>query len=206
MIIVKRSSIEFINKVSSIVKAQKKYFGTNSYDPKLNDRIVYGFDTKQLSNLQDYLLFENHNHPSLGTYNQAVYKYAEYENKPVFNLVYKKGIGYDSSYTQEDFENQLTEADNNKVSACFKGSEFTSDGVWHNLDISKYNALEVSSDLDLLKDEDSDSIVLRFLIIATKVFGIQFIIDYIYSKLFNLIMNNKLFRPAMNLVYKYVIR
>jgi len=137
-----KSTLSFIKVVSDIVHKQGKEFGTNSYDPKFNTQHVYGTDVKKLEKYQDYILFENHSLPNRKRtrHNQYIQRFIEtYKlSKPVFVVSYKKGIGFDSSYTQQELDLVFSEAEHSNFAVCLKGSEFVTKKIWHNLMPEKY--------------------------------------------------------------------
>lgn len=139
-----KSLTNFIEGNSKLVRSKKMQFGTNSYDPLFNTDFVFGFNIKNLQNSQDYILFENHSFPNpkkrLG--NEYIDVLSKTMKKPVFCVSYKKGIGQDSEYSQDDFNNLYSEEFS--FSHCLKGSEYLTNGVWHNLRIEKYTRPEIS--------------------------------------------------------------
>src|SRR6185369_13087754 len=126
---------EFIEKLAYAVKRGNMEFGTNSFDPKFDTKVLLGTDLKRVEKLQDYMLFENHSLPS-GSRNNAYINEVINNNKfekPVFVVSYKKGIGYDSQFSQTDLNNIYSEDKKLPFFACVKGSEYFTKGVWHNM-------------------------------------------------------------------------
>lgn len=129
------STTEFVKSVYEKVKEFKKEFGTNSYDPHLDTKAVFGTDLRQLQDHQDYLLFENHNLPQPGTHhhNKYISSLADQLEKPVFLVSYSKGIGKDENLNQIQVNNIFSEANKSSFFPVVKGSEFVDQGQWHNL-------------------------------------------------------------------------
>jgi len=140
---------EFVGACANIVHKQGLEFGTNSFEPKFNTKYVFGIDLSKLSKIQDYMLFENHSLPSTdGKINNA---YIDSVTKdfscPVFVISYKQGIGHEPAYTQTDLDNIFTEDNRSNFYSCIKGSEYCTNGVWHNLRIDEYNKLNYNEKL-----------------------------------------------------------
>lgn len=116
-------------------------FGTNASNPHYSDKYFYGYDTRQMNNLQDYVLFEPVSFPE-DKYRAIFSRIEEITtdfNKPTFIVAYKQHIGIDSEYSQKDFDLLFTEAHEHKFNLCIKGSEYFTNNTWHNLDIEKYS-------------------------------------------------------------------
>lgn len=125
-------------------------FGTNSFDPKFRMDYVYGTYLDKISELQDYILFENHSLPSKNHTNVYIDKLTKAISKPVFVVSYKKGIGFESEFTQTDFDNIYSEDKKLKFYACLKGSEYTTNGVWHNLNPLHFRTPKISKEAQSL--------------------------------------------------------
>lgn len=136
--------------MSAPVKATGMEFGTNSFDPKFDPRHTYGTNLKDLAQVQDYLLFENHSLPTKEKNNNYIHEVAQELQKPVFVVSYKKGIGADKEFMQEDFNNIYTEDQSyDSFNACLKGCEYYTDGKWHNLRLNKYGKPQKNYELDI---------------------------------------------------------
>jgi hypothetical protein len=86
-----------------------------------------------LAEVQDYLLFENHFLPSKKRSNAYLQPLVGHLSKPVFVVSYKKGIGRERHYSQADFDAVYSESQQVGYVPCYKASEYTTRGVWHNL-------------------------------------------------------------------------
>ncbi len=128
-----RSLMELVRELATQVHAAGKEFGTNSFDPRLNPRLFYGTDIEDLAQVQDYLLFENHYLPSKKRSNAYLQPFVQPLSKPVFVVSYKKGIGRERHYSQADFDAVYSESQEVGYVPCYKASEFTTKGLWHNL-------------------------------------------------------------------------
>lgn len=141
------STTSFIAQISQVVRGARKEFGTNSFDPKFEMHHVYGTDLEALQEHQDYLLFENHSLPVHNKRNNHYIHTLIEERalkKPVFVVSYKKGIGFDASYSQEWIDRAFSEAHFSHFHLCLKGSEYVSDKKWHNLVVETYASPRIS--------------------------------------------------------------
>jgi len=128
-----RSLMELVRELADQVHAAGKEFGTNSFDPRLNPRLFYGTDIEELAQIQDYLLFENHYLPTRKRSNAYLQPLIQPLSRPVFVVSYKRGIGRERHYSQADFDAVYTESQAMGYAPCYKASEYTTRGVWHNL-------------------------------------------------------------------------
>ena len=182
---------EFLKKMAEITHSFKKEFGTNSFDPKFDMRYVYGTRLEDLDKIQDYILFENHSLPSKIHNNYYIDQLCTKLTKPVFVVSYKKGIGLDKEFKQKDFNNIYSEDKKDKFYACYKGSEYVTNGKWHNLYLGHLRPLRADKSLKLnIKIENH---------IQQK--AIPFIGKYIkrivksyYNPVFRTYMENRVFR------------
>lgn len=133
-------TMEFLGKMSQRVHKHGLEFGSNSFDPKFNTHVVYGTDLKRVADAQDYVLFENHSLPTRdgSKSNSYIQTVVPQLKKPTFVVSYKKGIGRESEFTQDDIDLTFTEAKYSDFNVCLKGSEFTTAGFWHNLNPDNY--------------------------------------------------------------------
>jgi hypothetical protein len=83
--------------------------------------------------VQDYLLFENHYLPSRKRSNAYLQPLVEPLSTPVFVVSYKRGIGREKQYSQADFDAVYSESQAMGYVPCYKASEYTTRGVWHNV-------------------------------------------------------------------------
>jgi len=119
----------------SIARAGGKRFGTNSFDLNLDPVLFYGVDPRALLRHQDYLLVENFNHPAAGRGNDGLLPLIRNAGgKPVFVVSYRHVIGRHEALRQADVDAVWSESTSLGYVPCYKGSEFTTRGVWHNLD------------------------------------------------------------------------
>ena len=119
-----------------------KEFGSNSLDPRFDAEHVYGTDLRALADIQDYLLFETLTMPdaSTGRGNAAVHRVLTdgLTKKPVFVVSYKKGIGFDGTFSQKNIDDIFSEAACIGCCPALKGSEYLTNGTWHNLNPRGY--------------------------------------------------------------------
>ena len=128
-----RSLIELVRELAAQVHTAGKQFGTNSLDPRHDPRLLYGTDITELDQVQDYLLFENHHLPCKKRSNAYLRPLVQPLSKPVFVVSYKRGIGREPHYSQADFDAVYSESQEMGYLPCYKASEYTTKGVWHNL-------------------------------------------------------------------------
>lgn len=118
----------------ALTAAHGKQFGVNGLDADLNTEQFYGYSLQDLMCNQDYLLVENFNHPLVGRSNASLKHTIDASPVPVFIVSYRRTIGRHSASTQADIDAIAAEARALGYAPCFKASEFTTDGQWHNLD------------------------------------------------------------------------
>jgi hypothetical protein len=192
------SLMSFVATASNIVHSYKKQFVTNSYDPKFDTRHVYGFDVLSLEKYQDYMLFENHALHTNFIDNRYIEKLKL--TKPVFVVSYKRGIGFEKQYEQKDFDLIFSEAKQLNFFPLLKASEFTTNGVWHNLRLTLLAKPNSNLKISYIKNQ-SKSIVLK--ILQYKI--IRGFLKDNYNQIYTSVMENRFIRPFMNLVYVLVL-
>lgn len=128
-----------LHELRSIADAHGKKLGTNSFDQNLNALLTYGYDLHEVSRLQDYVLLENFNHPAAGGSN-AHHTDLFTGGKPVFVVSYAKIIGGHPALSQRDIDAVHSESNALGYVPCYKATEFTTDGTWHNLDPDSFDA------------------------------------------------------------------
>ncbi len=128
-----RCLMGLVRELADQVHAAGKVFGTNSFDPRLEPRLFYGTDLEELAQIQDYLLFENHYLPTRKRSNAYLKPLVKPSSTPVFVVSYKRGIGREKHYSQAEFDAVYSESRALGYVPCYKASEYTTKGVWHNL-------------------------------------------------------------------------
>lgn len=123
--------------IRDITTAYGKEFGSNSFDQNLHANLYYGYDLEHIRDMQDYLLFENFNHPLSGRSNAHHKPIINRSNKPIFIVSYKSVIGNHKDFTQRDLDAIYSESASVGYMPCYKASEFTTRRTWHNLDADK---------------------------------------------------------------------
>lgn len=192
--------IALLTEISKIIHKSGKEFGTNSFDPKFDTKYVYATDMKRLSKIQDYILFENYSLPRAGHNNQYVNDFIHSNDiqVPVFIVSYKKGIGIDSEYSQNDFDNIYSEANNSNFYPCLKGSEYVTKGVWHNLRVENYELpiVDKSGKWNRLpSDYDTRAKLLQSPIV-------KFFVKKYYNQAFTIYMENRVVRRLIDFFQK----
>lgn len=130
------SLVALLQRAADIAHAAGKEFGSNSLDPRFDDRRTYGMDLAALCRMQDYLLFETVTHPDGKTRGNGAVRAAMEALRPsvpVFVVSYKRGIGFDAQYAQRDVDAVFSEANTIGYRPCIKATEFVTRGTWHNL-------------------------------------------------------------------------
>ena len=117
-----------------------KMLGVNGLDIDLDARLFYGYDVRRLAAVHDYLLVENFNHPSEGRTNAHLAPLARALPVPLVIVSYRRAIGRHPRLRQEDLDGVFSDAAAAGFVPCYKGSEFTTGGTWHNLDPSALRA------------------------------------------------------------------
>lgn len=205
----------FLQKAADIAHKKKKLFSSNSYDPKFDERLVYGLNYQQLSEFQDYLLFETHSFPKENNVsrNSPTNQIAQNVDIPVFTVSYRGGIGFDSQLSQNDMQMLHDEADSSAFNVCYKGSEFISDGVWHNLRLEEIRGVTTKqppSVFDFLKLSKRkgylSKLSRKMLVLVFAVPSLIIISNILYGVLMSWTMEKKRVRPLMAFVYRWLLR
>ncbi|PIP65031.1 hypothetical protein COU77_03945 [Candidatus Peregrinibacteria bacterium CG10_big_fil_rev_8_21_14_0_10_49_16] len=140
---------QFIERLAATAHVYGKEFGTNSLDPRVNMHHVYGTDLGYLHTCQDYLLFESLTLPcrtgSRGNAHLQLLRCQHNLYKPMFALSYKRGIGFDAEFDQQDLDALYSEAMECGYYPCVKGTEYVTGGIWHNLDPTKFSLPHIHS-------------------------------------------------------------
>jgi hypothetical protein len=144
-----RSLMELVGELAAQVHAAGKEFGTNSFDPRLDSGLYYGTDIDGLVQVQDYLLFENHYLPCKKRSNAYLQPLVTPSSKPVFVVSYKRGIGRERHYSQADFDAVYSESQEMGYVPCYKASEYTTKGMWHNLRFEQLQPVQRTEGLRL---------------------------------------------------------
>jgi len=195
------SVTNFISKISNVVRANNKEFGTNSFDPKFNIKYIFGTDLEKLISLQDYFLFENHSLNFSGIDNGYINSISSQLIKPVFVVSYRKGIGYEPEYTQKDINNIYSEVNNFNFNSCIKGSEYNTNGIWHNLRINNYVKPVLNNTYfrtNLVKGKKIPYLI--------KIKLIRKILSNIYNPFFRLYMENFFVRSLLSRFNRLILR
>jgi hypothetical protein len=204
-----------LEKAAKIAHKKKMLFSSNSYDPKFDERLVYGLDYQQLATFQDYILFETHSFPKNNTVsrNTRANQIAEAVDVPVFTVSYRSGIGFDGQLSQQDIQKLYDEAESSAFNVCYKGSEFITDGEWHNLRLSEITGIEQEAPhtiFDFLKLSKRrgylSKLSRRILVLVFAVPSLIVLSNLLYGTFLRLIMEKKRMRPMMAFVYKWLLR
>ena len=126
----------YLKNIAKKVHNKNIEFGWNSYDG-MQTEFTSGLDLEATKSFCDYFLFENHSLPGYrygkNFSNQYLSDFIQKTSKPVFIVSYKEGIGLEPNFSKNDIELILAESKLLSYAPCFKGGEFVTDGVWHNL-------------------------------------------------------------------------
>lgn len=193
-----KSIEEFIKECSKL--AGKKEFGTNSYDPKFNLVNLYGFDYKKLAKYQTYLLFENHALKNKSINNKYIDKIAKKLNKPIFVVSYKNGVGFEPQFTQNNFDLIFSESVISHFFPMIKGSEYTTNNIWHNLYLDKLSKPKINSKIQT-KKKDGFSKTTK--ILQSKL--VRKLCKGYYNPSYRLVMENRIARVFMKMAYELVL-
>lgn len=132
------SVYEAMYEISRIAKRHNKEFGVNLYDPvTTTPEFFMGYAFSKVEKLLSYYLIENISFPTKKRNNSYLSEFINESKKPVFIVSYKKGIGLDSTYLQNDIDLIFSEGMKLGYVPCIKTSEFKTKNIWHCLDISK---------------------------------------------------------------------
>jgi hypothetical protein len=164
-----RANTQYIATLADAAHRGGMVFGSNFYDPKFDPKYIYAIDMAAKPNLQDYVLFENHALPRAdgkvsNLYVERIIDRYQYQ-KPVFVVSYRNGVGMAPQFSQEDIDNLFSEAATSNFRVSLKGSEFTTNGVWHNLDVSQYRKPRLDVQLERRENNrpvDLVPVLLRF--------------------------------------------
>lgn len=129
---------ELAQSIASITRSHGKLLGTNSFDATLDTRLTYGTDLMELSAAQDYLLLENYDHPASNRGNAGLRSLIQQSPVPVCVVSYRHAIGRHPASRQQDLNAVFSESQDLGYVPVYKGTEFTTDGRWHNLDPTRY--------------------------------------------------------------------
>lgn len=152
----KKSVVSLIQKLSKIAYQKNKFFGVNLFDPFNTDAGLYfGYELQEIKPYLDYFFIENHRLPSKHPLGNTHLPHTDRGMKPFVIISYNQGIGYETAYTQHDFDSIYTESQKVGYVPCYKVSEFTTDSIWHRADFSK---LRTVKKIELKKKQVSTSV------------------------------------------------
>lgn len=131
---------EVIRQAHQITEKYHKELGVNLFDPYLHTSEVYfGYALEKISPYLSYYLIENHTHPARmkigNSHLLPLIQQAKKEQKPVFVVSYKNGIGFEAQFSQADINLVASEAAQLGYAPCYKMTEFTTRGIWHTLNL-----------------------------------------------------------------------
>ncbi|MDB4979054.1 MAG: hypothetical protein JWM56_1240 [Candidatus Peribacteria bacterium] len=196
-----QSLMQLAGELSAIAKAHGKQFGSNSFDTGLDTKLFYGTDSNQLQAIQDYVLLENYNHPAAGKNNHQLGQDIRQSPVPVFIVSYKQAIGKHTAFSQHDINLIHSESMALGYAPCYKASEFTTRGTWHNLDfftLQPPSSVEYSTTLNTNTDISLPGA--GFITYLINRFGTLFLERMYerptYRKLFGWIIDRLTTRPA----------
>lgn len=146
------SVTSLVQEASSIARQHNKQFGINLYDPVLHTpELYFGYQLAAISPSLSYFLFENNLHPAVyKNGNKHLVKLLNRYKKDTFVVSYKYGIGAEPQFSQKDINILFSEANKLRYFPCLKSTEFTTDGIWHALRLTK---LKQASRVSLPKQE-----------------------------------------------------
>lgn len=128
-----------MRELSEIAGSHGKLFGSNSYDTGFQPEIFFGTSIEYLEKIQDYLLFENHNHPLGKKSNSSLMPMIRKTKIPTVVVSYRKPIGKQPALKQKDIDAVFTESQKLGYVPCYKASEFTTRGMWHSMNPRNLN-------------------------------------------------------------------
>ncbi|MHA6526044.1 hypothetical protein [Tessaracoccus sp. G1721] len=134
----RRRSVEaLLGEVSAVCRATGKQFGVNLYDPlRHTPEVYFGYRLADIAPLVDYHLIENHALAGAdGISNGHLSPLIASADTPVFVVSYRQGIGFEPAYGAGEVDAIWSDAEALGYSPCLKVSEFTTNGVWHALDL-----------------------------------------------------------------------
>ncbi|WP_162909716.1 hypothetical protein [Aggregatilinea lenta] len=133
-----RTLTDLCAEMSCITRDAGKTFGVNLYDPYWHaPEFHFGYSLAQLGPHLDYYLIENH---ALAASNRHLIPLIAADDKPVFVVSYRDGIGHDAAYTQAEIDAIWCEAAALGYFPALKATEYITDGTWHALDLSGIHA------------------------------------------------------------------
>ncbi len=120
-----------IKYLSDLAHEAGKDFGVNLYDPFWHTSdVMFGYNFRDIEPYLDYYLIENH-HLIRGNHHlQPLIKNTE---KPTFIVSYKKGIGFDTMFSQDEVNLWWSDAHEHAYAPCLKATEYVTQGEWHGL-------------------------------------------------------------------------
>ncbi len=192
----------FLKTISDLVHSKGLEFGVNNYEPKFNTKYEFGTDLQELNNVQDYFLFETHSLPRKDKSNYYIEALKQKITKPIFVVSYKNGVGWDSEFTQEDMDNLFTEDQQCKFYGCIKGSEYCTNGKWHNLYIEHYQKPHYNSDLDIKIKKINQKMRSGI----TNNFVIKFILKNYFNVFYTKFMETRTWRRLLEVFYSITLR
>lgn len=197
------STTGFVSELQNVAKSINMQFGVNTFDPKKENEYIYGSSLGQLAPHLDYILIENHSFPNMTGKqgNRYVQKLAMNLNTPIYVLPYKIGIGYDSEFSYNDFVIQLSEAEHFNVNPMIKGSEYTSGGIWHNLNISRLKPLQYAKKFKFSTIHHIKKKSMAMLHIP----GIRYAIKNHYNTAYRMFMENRMVRELFAWAYPLAV-
>lgn len=197
---------DFLTEVAGWVHAGGMVFGTNSFDPRFNTKYMFGTDLKKLDEIQDYFVFENHSLPTEDGHKSNFYIQKLINDlqikKPVFVLSYRNGVGMEAEYSQGDFDNIYTEDVKYDFFSMYKGSEFVTEGVWHNLKLEKYRKPQLNPMMQFKKGQFEDKLEVMLL----KVPLVKTFLARYYNQLTTWFLENRWGRVVLLWVYQKALK
>lgn len=180
-----------LEQFSVIARINGKTFGVNLYDfYRHNSKIYFGYDFNKIEPFLDYYLFENHSFKNKNFLDNGYLQVlAKKSTKPIFVLSYNKGIGCEPNFGQKQLDLIYTEAVKVGYSPCVKGSEYTTMGRWHVLNLSGLHQPKIlsSSKMPL----NNSQLKIKKLRIKPMFFNNLRIWHYLLPRLMRFIYNNK---------------
>jgi hypothetical protein len=201
-----KSNTEYVALLSDAAHRGNMEFGTNFYDPKFDPTHVYAIDLEAMVAHQDYVLFENHALPESdgSRHNEYIEEIVAERNwnKPAFLVSYREGVGMAPQFSQEDLDNLFSEAVQANFSLCLKGSEFTTNGVWHCMYLDDYASPERNKPLPRLPLSAEPDVIYPLL----KIRLLRTLAKRYYNPIFRTVFEWRIFRDILNVVYDRVLK